>query len=372
MKKSYTAIQDIDLKQDIIDHVNQNHQHEVNIIASSQVTQEPVSRATLVDIFHEGIMVQLFYKEIETANTVFIPFEVEGSIEEKIFYLAYIAAVKQGIDLNNTGTCFFEVIKKENITKNIIRLTVKTQTSLPEYYAGYAYAFSLKSLKHHSTKQQKNKKSDQWLKALLNRFFVWLLKHISKESRRKLLAKTKKNTRPYTLRKAWKSNESSLHNDLAYVDIYTHNDTAGSLWAKNLIIGDIIMSQSESKDNHPHLKEGQALLIADETAYPAIAGILELWQNPTAPILITISSKSTEQSYFDSIVLPEGTQIHNIICTPQDQAEEVISTIEKIKNIDAVWAAFESVSAKKVRHYLRNKRALPGKNNNVKAYWRIK
>ncbi|MGB0844611.1 MAG: fumarylacetoacetate hydrolase family protein, partial [Alphaproteobacteria bacterium] len=44
--------------------------------------------------------------------------------------------------------------------------------------------------------------------------------------------------------------------------------------AIELKAGDVIMSRSESPDKHPHLKSGQALLIADETAYPALVGIL--------------------------------------------------------------------------------------------------
>lgn len=64
------------------------------------------------------------------------------------------------------------------------------------------------------------------------------------------------------------------------------------------------MSRSGITDKHPHLINGQALLIADETAYSALAGIIENWNNPLPPVIIFISTKQDEQHYFAEKTLP--------------------------------------------------------------------
>lgn len=41
----------------------------------------------------------------------------------------------------------------------------------------------------------------------------------------------------------------------------------------------------------------QALLIADETAQPALAAILQGWQNSLPPIVIIVTEQHSEQDY---------------------------------------------------------------------------
>ncbi|GLR64520.1 siderophore-interacting protein [Marinospirillum insulare] len=197
-------------------------------------------------------------------------------------------------------------------------------------------------------------------------------KYLSSKNRQKLLNSTNKDIRLYTLRKSWKKNHNDDFVNQGYIDIFTHGETAGSQWANRLTVGDVIMSRSEAKDKHPHLLNGQALLIADETAFPALAGILEYWQNPLSPYIIIISESENEQHYFKNINLLETSQTHRVICPPEDQSTKVLSILENIVGIDVVWAAFESESAKIVRHYLRNNRQIIGKNNHTKAYWNLK
>ncbi|MBD5770794.1 siderophore-interacting protein [Marinomonas colpomeniae] len=369
---SYSLITDIDQKIDIIDHVNQDHPEEVLAIAKSQHSEEEILSAKILDIFQEGVLLHIQFNIKTPPKETFFPFQIEGSLEDKIFYLAYAATVKQGRNLTSTGKHFFEVINKQYITTNIIRLTVKSTTPLPEYYPGYAYAFLLKTIKKHSNESTTKVRKKYRVKNLLDRFFIWLMKHLSSKNRKKLLKGANKNVRPYTLRKTWKSSDQATFSDQGHIDIYTHNDTLGSQWAKGLSNGDLIMSRSESADKHSHLIEGQALLIADETAYPAIAGIIEEWQNPLPPQIIIISSEVCEQDYFKNITLPAGSQIHKIICLPKHQTNEVLSVIMRIENIDVVWAALEGESAKRIRHHLRNERKILGKNNHTRAYWKIK
>lgn len=368
----YTPLQDLDHKIDIIDHVNQDHPEELFAIAQHHCQQgEEIYSAKILDIFKEGIQVNVTFSDNTDAKDMFIPFAIEGDLEENILYLAYAAVIKQGRDFSGTGKRFFEVISKQKITPNIIRLTVKCTTPLPEYYPGYAHAFVLKSLTKRPNKDIRNINKKHWSKNLFDRIFIWLLKNLSSKNRQKLFSNSNKDIRLYTLRKSWKGDNSTWI-DHGYVDIFTHGDTAGSQWANKLEVGNIILSRSESKDKHPHLTSAHALLVADETAYPALAGILEYWQNPLPPHIILISAAEDEQAYFSDEMIPHGCQLDRVVCSAEQQADKVLSILRQIEKVDVVWAALESESAKKIRHYLRNERQVIGKNNHTKAYWNLK
>lgn len=366
-----TPIQERDQKLDIIDHISQDHTEELLTMAQSHYPQQQISTAGILDLFHEGILVGITYGSDNQQDEIFIPFQIEGDLEEKILYLAYAAIVDQGRDFSGTGKRFFEITDKQNVSNNIVRLTVQCATPLPEYYPGYAYAFMLKSLQKRSGNDTIARSTKPWLKDKLDRLFIWLMKHLSSQRRQKLLQNMNKDIRLYTLRKSWKS-QSAEFVDQGYVDIYTHDNSPGSIWARGLNVGDVILSRSEAEDKHPHLAQGQALLVADETAYPAVAGILEQWQNPLPPNLVIISATKGEQDYFDDTQMPEGTVVHKVVCSAREQGDRVIPIIEAMDKVDVAWSACESESAKKIRHYLRNQRQVKGRQNHSKGYWHLK
>ncbi|MEL0622848.1 siderophore-interacting protein [Marinomonas arenicola] len=374
---SLTPISDIDHKIDIIDHVNQDHTEELLAIAKSRqarlpdASSEQITAAKIRDIFQQGMEIEANFSN-GTTSQLFVPFEIDGDLEDKILYLAYASIAKQGRDFSGAGKQFFEIISKQAVTPNILRLTIKSAAPLPDYYPGYAYAFLLKTLKKRPTSRQQETQKKPWHKTLFDRAFISLIKHLSSKSRQKLLQQANKDVRLYTLRKSWRSSETASFSDQGFIDIFTHGNTPGSQWANTLAPGDIIMSRSAAKDKHPHLAHGQAVLIADETAYPALAGILEQWQNPTPPYVIVISAKAEEQAYFNNLSHPEGTHFQPLICPAIQQAESTLNILKTLTNIDVAWAALEAESAKKIRHYLRNERQISGKNNHTKAYWKLK
>ncbi len=367
-----TPIKDIDHKIDIIDHVNQDHPEEVLAIARSYTKNgESLLSAKILDIFEEGVNIEVKFDS--AADQVLVPFKIKGELEDLILYLAYAAIVKEGRDFSGNGKHFFEIIDKQNITKNMIRISVKSASPLPEYYPGYAYALFLKTMTVIPPELLNQSKQKSWIKSVFGHLFVWLMKHLSPKNREKLLQRANKDIRLYTLRKSWQHDTSSEFCDRGHIDVFTHGETSGSQWIKALSVGDIIMSRSESPDKHPHLENGQALLIADETAYPALAGILEKWKNPLLPHVILISSEQGEQRYFeqDKVPLPEG-RVHHLVCTPEQQPGRVLAIIQVLGSLDVVWAACEAQVAKEIRHHLRNERQLIGKNNHTKAYWNLK
>lgn len=371
---AFTPIQDIDQKIDIIDHVNQDHSEEILAIARTHQPQQAQSirSAKILDIYQQGIKISVLYKtDIPNIETI-VPFEIEGELEERILYLAYAAIVKQGREFSGTGKRFFEITHKQSLTTNMLRLTIKSNTALAEYYPGYAYAFYLKTIKKPPESTPTASQARHWSKHLFDRCFLWLMKHLSKKNRQKLLQKANQGIRLYTLRKSWKSNPNDSFANRGYIDIFTHGNTQGSQWAQSLEIGNVIMSRSETPDKHPHLHNGRALLIADETAYPALAGIVEQWQNPIAPQVILVSSHQNEQAYFTAEQFPQGSDIHTVVCPATEQGNQVLTILTQLDHIEVVWAALESESAKQIRHYLRNERKVMGKNNHTKAYWSLK
>lgn len=362
-----TPITDIDKKIDIIDHVNQDHTEELTLIAQANHTAL-IIRAQIVDMFQEGMLLELEDNTDNTAKEMFVPFVIDGDLEEKILYLAYYAAVKQGQDLSGNSKSFFEVTQKELVTPNIVRLTLKSAAPFPEYYPGYAYAFILKQVsKRPEAKGIRSNKS--WFKKLSDRFFIWLMKHLSQEKRQKLLENANKDVRLYTLRKSWQSKTGGYY---GHIDIFTHGNTQGSQWAKSMKVGDFIMSRSGHPDKHHHLTQQQALLIADETAFPALAGIIEHWNNPMAPYVILLTSHPSEQAYFSDQDFPDNSNIQRIVCDPARQAEKILDILPSLSSIESVWAALESNAAKTIRHHLRNELQLVGKQNHTKAYWNLK
>lgn len=369
---AFTPIKDIDQKIDIIDHVNQDHSEELLAIAKKSYQQGEILTAKILDIFEEGMKVNITLTGETSAKEAFVPFEIEGDLEDKILYQAYAAIVRQGRDFSGAGKHFFEVMKREQVTQNMIRISVKSATPLPDYYPGYAYAFLLKTLQKRPIENINGNTKKHWFKNIFDRAFIWLMKHLSSKNRQKLLQKANKDVRLYTLRKSWKSTDDAEFSDLGYIDIFTHDNTLGSQWANALTAGDVIMSRSEAADKHPHLAEGQALLIADETAYPAMAGIIENWKNPVAPYVIIISAKEDEQNYFEDSMMPQGTKLHRVTCPAEKQGDEVLALLADLQNIDVAWAAFESESAKQVRRYLRNDRQVMGRMNHTKGYWQLK
>lgn len=400
---TYTPIKDKDAKLDIIEHINRDHTEEIMAIVAHYYPHIKMTHAFIKDIYEEGMSVSIHSQGRDQSPTdseeIFINFELEGDIEEQVLYLAYLAMAKQGKDLTGNKKQYFEVIGKHKITKNMTRLTLHSQTPLPENYAGYAYGMTLKVLNKAPEKQTSDRPTAKPIKLAKkygNQAFLWLLKQLSSKRRYQIVETMNKDVRIYTLRKAWKSAGSTFINQ-GYMDIFTHDGSAGSNWTQSLNIGDIIFSRTEADDKHEHLHTGQCVLIADETAYPALAGILDNWDNPIAPHIIILSHAQSEQAYFvagledldslegvdnskathgnddnDKIInkLPKGAHVHRIVGHYSEQGTKTIEILKNIENIEASWGALENNAAKIVRHYLRNERELSGKQNHIKGYWR--
>ncbi|MFB2588952.1 SIP domain-containing protein [Acinetobacter sp. c1-l78] len=364
-----TPVADQQQKLDIIDHVNQDHGDEILVIAHYYNSKDTFTSAYISDIFNEGMTLKV---TSQTTNDIFIPFELKGELEEQILYLAYLAMVKQGKDITGGKRRYFTVTHKSNITKRMVRLHLSSQTSIAKSHDGYAYGMVLKTMQGAQPKElaktTSNHKIVSWLKTRANLGFLWVLKKVSSEKRQKIVESMNKDIRIYTMRIA---DDDQTPNDI-YMDIYAHGDSAGYRWLDSIQSGDIIYSRTESPEIHNHLANGNAVLIADETAYPAVASILESWENPLPPTLIVLSQYAEEQAYFDKVRLPTGTTVHHIVADVSKQSEKTLEYLTSLTAVQTVWGACETSVAKDIRHYFRNDRQLPAKNNHFKGYWRLK
>lgn len=363
-----TAIANHDEKLDIMDHLNQDHLDELLVVANYYGKEADYSKAAIADIFEEGVLMDVSAKDKN--NQLYVPFTVRGTLEEKILYLAYYALTKQGVNLKGSHRKFFEVSKKSMPSKNMMRIEIKSASQLPDYYAAYTYGIALKSINRPQTVTPESQKKNILMR-IVDHVFLWLLRTLSSKNRMKLVTNMNRDIRLYTLRFSKKEvpQEECVQ---GAIDVYLHGESPGGLWIRQLKEGDIIFSRTEVPDRHQHLHEGKNILIADETAFPALAGILELWKNPEPPIVLALMRDVDEQSYFSEVSKPEGTQFHYLWYEEDKQAEPIINILKTIKTLDGAWGGLEREAAKEVRHYIRNVLTVEGMKNHIKGYWAIK
>lgn len=366
-----TSVTDQESKIDLIEHINQDHTDEVLMIAQVYAGCPTATQASLADVFEEGVDIAVQFDKTNE-KTVFAPFQIQGDIEEKLLYSAYSAMAKQGRLLSDNRRQFLSICDTQMLTPNLLRLTISSDAPLPESSPAYAYGFLLKVLeKQPEKKQQTNAKHKGLLQRIADSVLLWVMKQLSSQRRQKMIKSMNKGIRYYTLQRSWSSDPTRDFADHGYIDIYLHGDTAGSLWAKSLKIGDVITSRVEHEDHHDNLQTGTALLIADETAYPALLGLLQQWQNPIAPVVIILSNKATEQDYFSDSDLQPVAQTQRIVCSPSEQGERVIEALNELPTFTTAWGAFEKESAKMVRMHLRNHYQINGQDNRIKGYWTL-
>ncbi len=364
-----TAVTNVDEKIDLIEHINQDHSDEMMAVVQAYTRIQTMQSAYLSDIFAEGVDIAVIHSNGRTEK-VFLPFDVQGDMEEKILYLAYSAMAKLGKPLSDSRRQFFTVEKSAMLTPNIIRLTIQSPVALPENQPAYAYGFLLKTLRTMPNKIKPAVKQKGIIKKYCDIALLWFIKKQSGKQRNKILYSMNKGIRYYTLQTAWRSEDSGFYN-MGFVDIFLHGNSAGNEWAKKLQAGDVITTRVEGEDKHQNIHQGQALLVADETGYPALLGLLQQWKNPLAPYVVIVSSDEKDQDYFKSGDMQMAKTMQQIVCPANIQGERIIEIISAFDDITTAWGAIEKQSAKVLRAYLRNHNKIQGNNNRIRGYWTL-
>ncbi|WP_194364410.1 siderophore-interacting protein [Psychrobacter sp. NG254] len=415
---SYTLLDTPEID-DIIAHINEEHLDELLgfLSAFTSISTAELNHvdAKITAIYAEGIALQTYPKHLERPLA-----SQDNNLCDQAFFITFVAPITHPDDLQTQYILLkqradkklgkktikltkqvFDVQNSYNISKNMLRLELSMPSlndvqlrntngalsamSVPINEAGYAYLFDLE---HNATTKvlmtdsiDDNKADDD------------AVNDSEKDNVRP--------TRPhcyYTLRKAWHTDDGIR----AWVDVFLHGDTPGGNWAQSLQAGDTIVTKREFPEKVEHLRDGQAVLIVDETSMPTAARLLELWNNPKPPLIICVTQDIADQSYFDDVKMrsrvssndclegadriqgmkncvPDAVTVLHITANQITLGQDLATVIDdKLSDyvsrhaiqIDKVWGALEASTVKAVRDKLRARFDLSRADVIIKAYWR--
>ncbi len=415
----YTSLNDPEIAS-VVAHINEEHLDELlgflSAFTSLSTAESDLVDAQITDIYAEGIAIQTCPKGVENQSTD----AQNNSLHNQSFFIAFAAPISQLDDLQAQYILLkqradkklgkktikltkqvFDVQSSCRVSKNMLRLELsmpslndakgaKNSTLVPTNEAGYAYLFDLE---HNAMTDALMTDSTDGNKA----------------SDYKTNDSEKENVRParphcyYTLRKAWQADNGIR----AWVDVFLHGNTPGGNWAAALQAGETVVTKREFPEKVEHLRDGQAVLIVDETSMPTAARLLELWKNPTPPLVICVTQDAGDQSYFDTVKMRSGIDnigndnsntdsdtnndcetesrkddhftVLSIVTNQPNLGAELATLIDsKLGNyltdnplqIDKVWGALEANTAKALRPLLKDRLELSRTDVVVKVYWR--
>ncbi|WP_201607852.1 SIP domain-containing protein [Psychrobacter immobilis] len=414
----YTPLNDPEIAS-VVAHINEEHLDELlgflSAFTSLSTTELDLVDAQITDIYAEGIAIQTCPKGVENQSTD----AQNNSLHNQTFFIAFAAPISQLDDLQAQYILLkqradkklgkktikltkqvFDVQSSYRVSKNMLRLElsmpslnsdtplnntaqlsnakgVTSSTSVPTNEAGYAYLFDLE---HNAMTDALMTDSTDGNKA----------------GDHKTNGSDKENVRParphcyYTLRKAWQADNGIR----AWVDVFLHGDTPGGNWAAALQAGETVVTKREFPEKVEHLRAGQAVLIVDETSMPTAARLLELWNNPTPPLVICVTQDAGDQSYFDTVKMRSG--LGGLDCETESRKDDHFTVLPIVTNqvnsgaelatlidselgdyltdnpleIDKVWGALEANTAKALRPLLKDRLGLSRTDVVVKVYWR--
>ncbi|WP_395146006.1 SIP domain-containing protein (plasmid) [Moraxella atlantae] len=329
----------------IIEHINEEHDAELQAFAKylldlTDDEQQTLVATKLLEIYQQGIELELKFadKSIQRFLAFYTPITQLDDLNQAYIQLLQASETKQGKKTIQLVEQNFKVIDSYFVTQNMFRLVLQMPNDTPLTHAGYAYLFNI-----DEANTEKNR-----------------------------------NYRYYTLRKAFIQNQQTI----GWVDIFIHDNNGGGTWAQSLKKGDIISSKREFPENIEHLQQGQVLLMADETSLPTVARLLELWQNPITPIIITVTQNSSKQHYLQSVIDTYFSQsnspkvIHLLAESQCDDSldDRIIKAVQNLKDqnikLDKIWGGLEATLTKSLRNKLLSMLDLTREQGVMKVYWR--
>ncbi|GLU46263.1 siderophore-interacting protein [Nocardiopsis ansamitocini] len=154
------------------------------------------------------------------------------------------------------------------------------------------------------------------------------------------------------------------------VDFVLHGDTGpATRWASRAQPGDRagLLEQGIMFDRAAH--PGRPLIAGDETALPAIAGIMaSLEHDDRAEVYIEVADAAEEQE----LAAPPGVRVHWIHRSegPENGVLDAIRRAELPADLGHTWLAGESSVVTSVRRHLVNDRGVAKKDISFCGYWR--
>lgn len=166
--------------------------------------------------------------------------------------------------------------------------------------------------------------------------------------------------RPYTLRR--------LTGQQAVIDVFTHDVTAGSIWASQLQPGDDVRVEGEWHEQFPDLTAGAVLLMGDETSLPTLAGLLERG-GFTSPVTVLVELSDLHLAAYLADV-PARDQVQVTWVRRDGPAGEASARALRQLRVTpaAVWGASSVSGARLLKRELAER--YPEAEVRMKAYWR--
>jgi NADPH-dependent ferric siderophore reductase len=173
-------------------------------------------------------------------------------------------------------------------------------------------------------------------------------------------------TRAYTLRRY---DRQRLEAD---IDVVLHGSGAGAQWARSAEVGDRVALAGPRRDFYSGDGVDWHLIAGDETALPAIAGILS--ELPAGmPVLCHVEVEDES----DEVALPSDADVtlrwwHRRADAPAstDLLFNALSAASLPEGTGQAWVAAEASVMRSIRRYLLTEAGLLGQNVHAVAYWR--
>lgn len=286
----------------IIAHLNDDHAEQLLYCVRAFTPQREAERAELRQLFSDGC-------EVDCAGQrYFVPFVGGGRLEEQLRATSLEAMKRLGV-WPPRRVAHWRLEKNERLGANFRRLTL-----------------------HLNSDDRRD-----WRPGDCCRFDV----------------AEGQTPRPYTLRR--------VDAGRVLLDIYSHEDSPGSRWARELQPGETVTARGERHELFPDFAAGETWLLGDETALPTIAALLEGWEH-LHPLHVLLSVGHVgDRAYLDEAALPPPARV-----TWVDDLQDAAGWPDHAPA--AVWAAAEvgvSLALKKTL-----KARFPAADVKTIGYWR--
>ncbi|WP_071058092.1 siderophore-interacting protein [Pelistega sp. MC2] len=315
----YTSFES-DLKNYWIDSLNHDNNYEFLLFIRLVTPFKQTQKVTIKDIFHEGFLVNISHKTDQRSTPYFYNFPKYQTSPLNYFINLYNEFLAKQGNTSISYTRRFIVKEKYTLSPSFTRIKLQSLDGLhfniqPAFFA----AISIND----------------------NIF------------------------RAYTYR------QINYFNQSISIDFFNHGVTPTSEWLKHQEKGSIITTIREKNESITHLDTGIVLLCGDETAFPAIAEILNNWMNIRPPLVLLEMRNEADLNYFNDCETPPGTKIHTFTITNEEEYGTQIKHFLERKPliIEKVWGAFNRSGMKLLRQFFEQKYHLTSSNMIIRAYW---
>lgn len=176
------------------------------------------------------------------------------------------------------------------------------------------------------------------------------------------------DVRWYTVRD-WRSESCELDVEIVLHPEGEVDEGPGARWVRTVRVGDPVAVQTGSASFHPGTDQQVRLVAGDETAYPAIAGIVEATRGSGRPLHVFL--EVGEPGVVPALPAPELGSLTVVVRGDRVPGEALLEAVREaeLPDLDYAWVSGEQELAASVRRHLVGERGLPKTSVYFCAYW---